>query len=94
MYRPARARSPAPGTISREPEVFYRQFGESSIDFDLRIWLAASDEPSFLAARSEAIIAVKEAFDEHKIVIPFPIRTLDLPAELVARLGAPKTSTP
>lgn len=72
---------------SREPEVFYRQFGESSIDFDLRIWLAASDEPDFLVARSEAIIAVKAAFDEHKIVIPFPIRTLDLPAELVAGLA-------
>lgn len=72
---------------SREPEIFYKQFGESSIDFDLRIWLAASDEPSYLAARSEAIIAVKAAFDEHDIVIPFPIRTLDLPPELMARLG-------
>lgn len=74
---------------SREPEVFYRQFGDSSIDFDLRIWLASADEPSYLAARSEAIIAVKAAFDAHDIVIPFPIRTLDLgPGPLAVRVEA------
>lgn len=64
---------------ARDPEIYYRQFGESSIDFDLRIWLKAADEPTFLAARSAAIVAVKAAFDEHGIVIPFPIRTLDFP---------------
>lgn len=61
----------------REPELFYRQFGESSIDFDLRIWLLRADEPSFLAARSAAIMALKSAFDAHDIVIPFPIRTVE-----------------
>lgn len=65
---------------ARAPEVFYRQFNDSSIDFDLRIWLTSADEPSYLRARSEAIIAVKNAFDAHGIVIPFPIRTLEFSA--------------
>jgi small conductance mechanosensitive channel len=30
-----------------------------------------------MAARSEAIIAIKKAFDAQDITIPFPIRTLD-----------------
>lgn len=69
---------------ARDPEIYHREFGESSIDFDQRIWLTAADEPTFLAARSAAIVAVKAAFDEHGIVIPFPIRTLDLSASKLA----------
>jgi small conductance mechanosensitive channel len=34
-------------------------------------------EPSYFKMRSKAIKAIKKAFDEQDITIPFPIRTLD-----------------
>lgn len=55
----------------------YTSFGDSSINFDIRFWVPNSDQPEFLNARSNGIIAIKKAFDEHDIMIPFPIRTLD-----------------
>ena len=67
-----------PGRLeSRDPEFFYEEFGGSSINFILRIWLSDTSQPTWLRARSEAIIALKKAFDESGIGIPFPIRTLD-----------------
>jgi small conductance mechanosensitive channel len=64
----------------REPELFFDSFGDSSINFQLRIWLLESTQPVYMAARSEAMIAIKKAFDREGITIPFPIRTLDFGA--------------
>lgn len=61
----------------KEVELHYKEFGDSSINFILMIWVHYPDEPGFLRARSDAIIAVKEAFDKNGITIPFPIRTMD-----------------
>jgi small conductance mechanosensitive channel len=61
----------------RPVDLHYEGFGDSSIDFTLRFWIAFERQPDFLSARSEAIIALKKAFDEAGITIPFPIRTLD-----------------
>lgn len=84
---------------SREVELFYEGFGDSSINFQLRFWLPVTDQRAYLEARSEAVIAIKRAFDRHGITIPFPIRTLDfsevggqplvreLPAALAAAQG-------
>lgn len=59
-------------------EFFYEEFGASSINFVTRFWIPfRASQPEYLAARSEAIIRLKAAFDEHGITIPFPIRTLD-----------------
>ena len=64
--------------LSEKPvEFFWTGFGESSIDFEVRFWIAFHRQPEFLEARSEAIMRIKAAFDEHGVVIPFPIRTLD-----------------
>jgi len=71
------ARSVPGRAEGREPEFFYEEFGGSSINFILRIWLADTSQPTWLRARSEAVIALKKAFDENDIGIPFPIRTLD-----------------
>ncbi len=57
-------------------ELFYEEFGSSSINFTIRFWISP-EQRTFLAARSEAIKAIKRAFDEAGITIPFPIRTLD-----------------
>jgi small conductance mechanosensitive channel len=61
----------------KEAELFYEEFGESSINFVVRFWIEFTRQPDFLAAQSEAIERIKKAFDEAGITIPFPIRTLD-----------------
>lgn len=58
-------------------EFYYDEFGSSSINFKIRFWVKFRTNPEFWSARSEAIIAIKKAFDENDIMIPFPIRTLD-----------------
>ena len=59
----------------------YTEFGDSSINFSIRIWLIESKQSTYLGARSEAIKRIKKSFDEHNISIPFPIRTLDFGIE-------------
>ncbi len=57
--------------------LFFTSFGDSSINFSLRFWIEYPDQPGFMKSRSEAIMALKRAFDENDIAIPYPIRTLD-----------------
>lgn len=61
----------------RPVELFYEEFGDSSINFVVRFWIDFARQREYLAARSEAIERLKTAFDEAGITIPFPIRTLD-----------------
>ncbi len=61
----------------RPIHVHYSEFGDSSINFELRFWIKESDQMYYLDVRSQAIIAIKKAFDKHRITIPFPIRTLN-----------------
>jgi small conductance mechanosensitive channel len=63
--------------LEKEVEVYYDEFGASSINFKLRIWLNTVEQKDYLNAKSEAIILIKAAFDKNDIMIPFPIRTLD-----------------
>lgn len=64
---------------ARDEEItlFYNEFGDSSINFSIRIWMQDTAQPTFLQGRHEAIMHIKEAFDANDIMIPFPIRTLD-----------------
>lgn len=62
---------------SRDVQVFFTGFGNSSINLVGRFWIDYSKQPDFFDARSRAVVAIKQAFDSHDIVIPFPIRTLD-----------------
>lgn len=72
---------------ARDVELFYTGFGGSSIDFVVRFWLTDAYQGSFMAARSEAIVRIKDAFDRAGITIPFPIRTLDFGIEGGATLA-------
>lgn len=65
----------------RDAELFFDEFGGSSINFKLRFWIDETAQRGYLAAQSEAIIRLKKAFAEHDISIPFPIRTLDFGVE-------------
>lgn len=59
---------------------YYTDFGDSSINFFVRLWLKETNQAFFLETRSEAIMIIKRAFDDNNISIPFPIRTLDFPS--------------
>jgi small conductance mechanosensitive channel len=64
-------------TPDRPVELFYEEFAESSIDFTIRFWIPFETQKDYLAARSDAIIVIKKAFDAAGITIPFPTRTVD-----------------
>nr|WP_241749231.1 mechanosensitive ion channel family protein [Rufibacter sediminis] len=67
-----------PNMISgKEVEVVYEEFGDSSINFLVRYWISYKRQTDFVYAKSNAIIKIKKAFDQHKIEIPFPITTLN-----------------
>ena len=62
---------------SSESQVFFKEFSDSSINFVARFWINYAQQADYFAARDQAIIRIKKAFDENDIVIPFPIRTLE-----------------
>jgi small conductance mechanosensitive channel len=62
---------------NRGLEFFYTEFGGSSINFTLRYWSNKTGQADFLDLQSQGIMALKKAFDQNDITIPFPIRTLD-----------------
>ncbi|MGI8635239.1 MAG: mechanosensitive ion channel family protein [Segetibacter sp.] len=64
-------------TKDDEITFFYKEFGDSSINFDVRLWVHTPEQPEYLQVRSEAVMRIKQAYDENNITIPFPIRTLD-----------------
>jgi small conductance mechanosensitive channel len=78
----------------RKPEVMFTEFGESSINFDLRFWVPYSRQLDYVGAKSEAIMRIKRAFDAAGIVIPFPIRTLDVPEQILERLRPLQSEPP
>jgi small-conductance mechanosensitive channel len=77
-----------PGVLaSPPPDVIFKEFGESSLDFDLRVW--TSDyitKPIIL--RSELNFAIRKKFSECGIEIPFPQRDIHV------RTGAIELRTP
>lgn len=71
------------GGLTKDDEItfFYKEFGDSSINFDVRLWVHTPEQPEYLQVRSEAVMRIKQAYDENNITIPFPIRTLDFGAK-------------
>ncbi|GAK93688.1 potassium efflux system KefA protein [Nonlabens ulvanivorans] len=63
-------------------EFYYREFGDSSINFMLRFYYDIENGLQKLVNTSEAIIVIKKAFDKEGINIPFPIRTLQFDNQL------------
>lgn len=64
-------------TEEDEVEVYFYNFGNSSIDFRAFIWIEYPGKGNFFRAENQAIMNLKTAFDQEGITIPFPIRTLD-----------------
>jgi small-conductance mechanosensitive channel len=61
---------------SPEPLILFREFGESSLNFDLRFW--TSDTSSWLELQSSVNVEINNAFKKAGIEIPFPQRDLHL----------------
>ncbi len=71
----------------KEDVIFlYKEFGDSSINFETRFWIDSTSALEVAKAKTKAMITIKAAFDQNNINIPFPIRTLDLPKELTNML--------
>ena len=62
---------------TEETTFFYEEFGDSSINFSIRMWMDNPEQLAYKKVGSDAIIAIKKAYDANDIMIPFPIRTLD-----------------
>ncbi|KAF2519257.1 mechanosensitive ion channel family protein [Flavobacterium salilacus subsp. salilacus] len=62
---------------TEETTFFYEEFGDSSINFSIRMWIDTAEQLVYKKVGSEAIIRIKKAYDANGIMIPFPIRTLD-----------------
>ncbi|HBF20013.1 MAG TPA: mechanosensitive ion channel protein MscS [Cryomorphaceae bacterium] len=64
--------------IQGDVTIFYTEFGDSSINFTIRYWMTFTNKQfEYRDMVDKGIIAIKQAFDENGISIPFPIRTLD-----------------
>ena len=62
---------------NEEVEFAYEGFGDSSINYVVRFWTDVTKQRDILFAKHKAILAIKKAYNENDINIPFPIRTLD-----------------
>ncbi len=58
-------------------DLYYSEFGNSSINFTIRYWVEMGHRRDYLKGLSEGVKAIKKAYDQNDITIPFPIRTLD-----------------
>jgi small-conductance mechanosensitive channel len=58
------------------PHALFLGFGDSSLDFELRIWTVSFDK--FLRVKSEVSIAIEKALKQAGITIPFPQRDVHL----------------
>ena len=82
-----------------EPYVLFRSFGDSSLNFELRVYVP--DVDYFLSVPSDLNFAIDEAFREEGIEIPFPQRDIhikeqprvDRPNEEVPKSESEKTSS-
>ena len=59
-----------------EPDVLFKEFGNSSLNFELRIWIL--DPMARLEIISDLNYAIDKAFRENNITIPFPQRDVHL----------------
>jgi small-conductance mechanosensitive channel len=71
------------------PQVLFRGFGESSLDFVLRAWVEDNDQ--WAAIQSDLALAVNRGMKERDIEIPFPQRDLHL-RSIAPELRQPSSS--
>jgi small conductance mechanosensitive channel len=73
-----------PRVPDREVDLFYEEFGPSSISLVVRLWIPFKTLGDFTRGRSQAMENIKAALEENHIVLPFPTQSV-----LVTKAGAP-----
>lgn len=68
-------------------QVYFVEFGDSSVNLSVRMWINTPEQSVYNKVGSEAIIKIKKAYDANDIMIPFPIRTLDFGIKGGTKLG-------
>lgn len=71
------------------PQVFFTEFGDSSLNFELLVW--TSDPSRQFPLKSDLYFRIEEIFREQEISVPFPqrdvhLKTEDLPIKLHPQL--------
>jgi small conductance mechanosensitive channel len=66
-----------PQENTEKVEFFYKEFGNSSINYEVRFWIKERNAKDEIYAKHLAVKAIKKAYNKNGINIPFPIRTLD-----------------
>jgi len=70
-----------------EPKVFFRDFGNSSLDFELMFWSEHTWEIEF--TRSDLRFKIDQAFRDSNVTIPFPQRVLHIKTDLTKAAVSP-----
>jgi len=71
---------------SPPPAVVFKGFGDSSLDFELRVWTeTVYERPSVF--KSPLYFAIWDIFKEHGIEIPFPQRDLHVKEPIRVEMG-------
>ncbi len=78
-----------------EPRAYFIDFGDSSLDFKLRVWIGHFNDG--YSTRSDLAVAIQEALEEAGIGVPFPQRDLHLVSvspDAAADLGSERSPSP
>ena len=62
---------------NKKVDFYYSDIGGSSYNFEVRYWVKFKDQTDYLKGMSDGIAALKKAFEENDISIPYPVQTLD-----------------
>ncbi len=66
-----------PEVIQSMPiDFFFLTFNQSSIDFKISFWVRYPGNSDYEKATHHAVVAIKQAFQEHNITIPYPTRNI------------------
>lgn len=62
----------------REIEVFFTEFSATGMHVLVRFWIKKFRQADHLQAQSEAVMAIKKAYDANGIAIPYPVQIVEL----------------
>ena len=82
MLEVANAQNETLDDIGREPQVFFQDFGDNALLFEVYFWINSQVEGGLRLVASNIRFALDEAFKEQKVVVAFPQRDLHLDGTL------------
>lgn len=80
--------------VLKDPErkVFFADFGDNALAFELNVWAKAPAESSLRSLRSELRYSIDRLFAENGVVIAFPQRDIHVDGELLVRSSGTSAS--